>query len=136
MISWMTIMSKCKGLILCHGQLANGLVSSISCIFGATDKLAAFSNEEKSIPDLVIELKNHIDSNQLDRTVIFVDLVGGSCWRVAKQLAHENENIHVFAGVNVPMLVQFVTKLESIENGTEDWIDLLLAKSRSSIQGA
>ncbi len=133
---WMMTMSKAMGLILCHGHLAEGLVSSISCIFGDVSHLKAFSNSGKAIPDSLLELKEFIDTNQLDRVVIFVDLVGGSCWRVAKQLAHENKNIHVFAGVNVPMLVQFVTKFESIENGAEDWVDLLLEKSRKSIQGA
>jgi PTS system N-acetylgalactosamine-specific IIA component/PTS system mannose-specific IIA component/PTS system mannose-specific IIB component len=130
------IMNKCTGIVLCHGDLASGLLSSLQCIFGETDDLIAFTNRNKAIPDLHTDLKKYIDSAQANRVVIFVDLVGGSCWRVAKQLANEVDNVHVFAGVNLPMLVQFLTKIESINNGSDNWISLLLEKSRSAIQGA
>lgn len=97
--------------------------------------MAAFSNHGKAIPDLLSELNSYIDKAQLDRIVIFVDLVGGSCWRVAKQIAHEREDVYVFAGVHVPMLVQFVSKFDAICNNNDDWIELLLTKSKAAIQG-
>lgn len=129
-------MNKCTGIVFCHGDLASGLLSSLHCIFGETENIIAFTNRDKAIPDLLIDLKKYIDSAQANRVIIFVDLVGGSCWRVAKQLANEDANVHVFAGVNLPMLVQYLTNQESISNGSDNWISRLLEKSRSAIQGA
>jgi mannose/fructose-specific phosphotransferase system component IIA len=41
---------------------------------------------------------------------IFVDLRGGSCWRVAKMLVKEYPALKVISGVNIPMLVSFLSK--------------------------
>ncbi len=43
---------------------------------------------------------------------IFIDLFGSSCWKAAKLLAIRNKNVRIVTGVNLPMLLSFLTKRE------------------------
>ena len=68
------------------------------------NEIAARINEIIYSPEI---LKNGI--------VIAVDLKGGSTWNVACKQAGEKEHVAIIAGVNLPMLLSFLTKRESLK---------------------
>ena len=101
-----------KAFIICHGDLAEGLLSGVKAIFGETDKFIACSNKTKSIPELLHEVKGIIADYSISEPVFFVDLRGGSCWRTAMQIVKELKSGIVFSGTNLPMLVTYLSKSE------------------------
>ena len=51
-------------------------------------------------------------SIERNRSAVFVDVYGGSCWRAAR-LARLPK-AHVITGFNLPMLLSFVTKRTTV----------------------
>lgn len=96
------------GIIVSHGKLAAELKTAIELIVGPSRKLHAISNEGLEPDSLAESIRKHFPEDQ--PVFIFTDLRGGSCWRAAMIAAKAHENIRVFAGVNMPMLVSFITK--------------------------
>ena len=61
--------------------------------------------------------------------MLFVDLVGGSCWRAALNIKKDRENIAVIAGINIPGLVSFSSNLDRM-----DWQELLEKVEQDAIK--
>ena len=123
-----------KALVICHGDMAFGLVSAINKILGDNGRLFALTNTDKSIPDLLTEVEEIISENDIEQPIFFADLRGGSCWRVAMQIIKKNKRGIVFSGVNLPMLVKFLTNYESLD--TFDKLkENLVAETTKTIMG-
>lgn len=100
------------GIVICHSLLAFELVNAVQKILGHSEFLYAFSNDNltpKIIYQNVIEI---IKKNDVSKIIAMVDLRGGSCWAVAKMLTRQYPETKVVSGVNVPMLISFLTKRE------------------------
>lgn len=102
------------GLVICHGNLAFEFVNAVEKILGNTDSLYPFTNENLSPETLYNHLVSFLRKQEGDEVIIMADLRGGSCWTVAKMLSHEFPKIHVISGVNLPMLISFLTKRDTI----------------------
>ncbi len=102
------------GLVICHGNLAFEFVNAVDKILGNTESLHPFTNENLSPETLYSHLLSFLRQREGDDVIIMADLRGGSCWNVAKMLSHEFPKIHVISGVNLPMLISFLTKRHSI----------------------
>jgi mannose/fructose-specific phosphotransferase system component IIA len=123
-----------KALIITHGNFAEGIISSFEQIFGSNDHFVAFTNHEKSIPDLVKEVENFLDKEKIINPVFFVDLRGGSCWRVAKQIIVQKKNGLIFSGMNLAMLIQFASKKENIKS-LEELKQIIVSNAEKAIKG-
>ena len=98
------------GVVVCHGNLAQELSNTVARILGPVDALYTLSNENCS-PQQLYELLSGVMSEAGDDPVFFlVDLRGGSCWTTARMLSRDYPHIKVITGVNIPMLVSFLTK--------------------------
>ncbi|MCB0279320.1 MAG: hypothetical protein KDD94_07450 [Calditrichaeota bacterium] len=104
-------MSDLKALVICHGYLAEQLLEVVKSIIGHTDMLVPFSNVGKSLAVLKEEVKTFIDSQHIKQAIFFVDLKGGSCWSASCQVLQDVDGVAI-SGVNVPMLINFVSKKE------------------------
>lgn len=102
----MSELAPARGMVVGHGEMANGLVSAVRRIAGdAAGALHAVSNEGKS-PEL---LRDEIDKIAGDEpVVIFVDLSTGSCGMAALSCCRNRERRVLVGGVNLPMLLYFV----------------------------
>jgi len=98
------------GILICHGQLAFELIRTVEKILGPADSLLPFSNEGLSPKTLYEKVMDALVANDVKQAVIMVDLRGGSCWMTAKMINKERSTFRVLSGVNVPMLVSFLTK--------------------------
>lgn len=91
-----------------HGHFANGLTSALSLIAGAQENYKEITFEEGKNPDdLTTEIQAAITELNTDNGVfIFTDLKGGTPHQKSVLLSMSNENVFVFAGTNVAMLLE------------------------------
>jgi mannose/fructose-specific phosphotransferase system component IIA len=94
-----------RGVIVSHGHLGRALVDTVESITGMTGVLTAVTNEGCDRAKL---LERVATATGAQPCVVFVDLEGGSCFRAAARLAHEQSGVRVIVGVNLPMLLEFV----------------------------
>lgn len=98
-----------KFLIASHGTFASGIKSSLEIIAGTCDQvftIDAYMSEKITI----IEEEMDVVLSQLaidDELIIFTDLAGGSVTNRILMKARQS-NIHLVAGLNLPLLVEVV----------------------------
>lgn len=98
------------GIVICHGQLAFELLNVAGKILGPAEAMYAFSNENLSPEVLYAQVQRVLRDHQIDQGVAMVDLHGGSCWTVARMLTREFPRLRVISGVNVSMVISFLSK--------------------------
>lgn len=103
-------------IIASHGLLAEGIMDSVRIIFGEQENvttLCAYVDPGENIKDRV---KSLLDSYPEDREIIVVaDIMGGSVCN--EFMCHlDRENLHVIAGMNLPMLLEMFAHRHSEVN--------------------
>ncbi len=98
-------MSEVRGIVVAHGDLAAALVRTVERISGLSGGLRPVSNEGLGPERLRDVLRGEIGK---EPAVLFVDLASGSCATAGLGLSHEQAELAVLTGVNVPMLLDFV----------------------------
>jgi len=102
------------GIIVTHGRLGEELVETAKRVYGDFADCYAVSNEGKSPGALHDEIDAIVKSLGSVQCVVFVDFVGGSCCHACTRLKLERADIPVVTGVNLPMLLAFLNKRDSI----------------------
>lgn len=95
-----------RGLVICHGRLAEALVDAVREIVGEDGGLVAISNEGCSTEELERRIAPQLAGDA--PIVLFSDLPSGSCTFAARHLAQVRGEVGVVGGVNLPMLLDFV----------------------------
>ena len=98
-------------IIFAHGNLGEALKGAIEGMIGECEHFLTISNTDvgpEFIEYRLMEIYNQY--KDYDDVFLFVDLFGSSCWKAAKLLAMKNKNIRIITGVNLPMLLSFITK--------------------------
>lgn len=117
-----------RGIVLAHGMLAEGLVDAVRQIAGAeADALTPLSNRGLSPEVLASEIRRLVGQST---AIIFTDLPSGSCSFAARRLCREQERVAVVAGVNLPILLDFVMYRRL---PLEELVGRLLEKGRAAI---
>ena len=101
-----------SGLIIGHRDFSRAIVDAVEAITGCKGYIEYISNEGLSTDELSAEIKAKCDKNLNENIVLFVDVYGGSCWRAAKKA--KAPNVHIVTGLNLPMLLSFVRKRETV----------------------
>lgn len=95
-----------RGIVLCHGEMAAGMVDAVRRIAGITDDgLTPMSNQGLS-PEVVYERVRELASD--GPVILFTDLQSGSCTFAGRRLCSQRPDTVVISGVNLPMLLEFV----------------------------
>lgn len=102
-----------KYLIASHGQFSSGIKSSLDMIVGNSDVhvINAYEHGNKSIEEDLTHMLTKILPG--DELIIFTDLMGGS---VTNQVVRfmPGKNVHIVAGVNLPLLLEVLLADKSI----------------------
>ena len=94
-----------RGVVVCHGAMANALVQAAEQISGVDAALIPVSNTGCDRDTLEQRVLAAVDQHP---AVVFVDMASGSClFAVLKRLRAE-PLVKVVTGVNLAMLVDFV----------------------------
>lgn len=101
------------GIVLTHGEIGAALIEAAKMILGEVDNVYSVSTTNLSLIDINTRLKQIISSeNWGDGTIIMVSLLGGSCWNSAVGLTRQRPKVEVVSGVNLTMLISFLSKRE------------------------
>lgn len=95
-----------RGLVVCHGRLAEALVEAVREIVGEDGDLLPISNEGCSTEELERRIAAALEPDA--PVIVFSDLPSGSCTFAARHLARGRREVGVVGGVNLPMLLDFV----------------------------
>jgi mannose/fructose-specific phosphotransferase system component IIA len=94
-----------RGVVVCHGAMADALVKAAEQISGVDAALTPVSNTGCDRDTLEQRVLAAVDKHP---AVVFVDMASGSClFAVLKRLRSE-QSVKVVTGVNLAMLVDFV----------------------------
>jgi len=97
------------GVVVAHGQLAEGMLSALTQVAGEQDNLWAISNQGRGGEELEAEISEILDERGAGREAFLLsDLDGGSCGQACRRLLSKGRVKAVFFGVNLPLLVEFV----------------------------
>jgi len=95
-----------RGIVVGHGNIPEGLLDAVRRIAGdQSEGLTAISNSGLSVEDLKIKLDAVSGS---DPTIMFTDLLVGSCGIAAAYSCRNTTERIVVSGVNLPMLLEFI----------------------------
>jgi len=98
--------TRVRAIVAGHGEFAAGLVSAVEQITGRGDVFQAISARDLSGSELEAVLLRAIDAS--GASVVFTDLQAGSCSMATRRLSRERPNVLLVAGVNLPMLLDYV----------------------------
>ncbi len=119
-------------ILLTHGPIGDAMIEAVDGIMGVNDGLFALSVTNMSVSEItqrVLSIVNGPDEKQ-DGVVIMASLKGGSGWNVAVSVCHEQPNVRVVSGLNLPMVLTFMTKRD-----TETLDELVVTLVDSGVRG-
>ena len=94
-----------RGVVVAHADLARAMVSAVERISGVNGALRPVSNEGLG-PDALRDVIREAAGGR--RSILFVDLDGGSCAVAGLRHVRERGDAACVTGVNLPMLLDFV----------------------------
>lgn len=120
-----------KVILASHGRLALGMQDTLRIIVGETPNLTAYAaylnGDETAYVD---EIKKEIEKNPNEQFVVITDVLGGSVNTNLTQLLRDHENVQLIAGMNLPLVMELVTKKQALD---ADAIQQIISNARSAI---
>lgn len=111
-----------KVILASHGRFAEGIEDSVNMIIGKQENLKTFGMRAgENATDFAEKIKEEILENPDTEFVILTDLYGASVC-TAMSLLSEYQNVKVFSGMNLGMVLDILTDAET-ENGADIWIE-------------
>lgn len=120
------------GVIVTHGPLAEALRAAAGQVVGDVRALEAVSNEGCSLETMTTKVRAAIERLGTTGTIVFVDSRGSSCATSSFGALQDLPNVRIIAGVNLPMLVDFLLRREDYD--LDRMVERLLQRGRSSVQ--
>ncbi len=120
------------GIIVTHGELAEELCHTTQLIVGKLEGCYAISGSDFCDEEVIERIKEIIDSEKNSRAIVFVDYFGGSCCINTVRAVRGLEGVKVISGVNLPILLDFITKRDSFE--LKEMVDHLIERGKESVR--
>lgn len=119
-----------KILLVSHGLMAEGIVDSLKMLIGEVEGLSYITfSRDMGVDELTENIKDYLE-NQTDNLMIFTDLLGGTPFNVASVLTHKLENVKVFYGMNLPIIIEAASMKETLNfNELNDHIERIIVDS-------
>ena len=96
------------GLVVTHQDIGRELVKAAESIAGPQENLEVLSNRDASFDALCQQIQSVIPPDR--NAIIMVDYFGGSAHLAARAICKSTDRQVFVSGVNLPMLLSFVTK--------------------------
>jgi mannose/fructose-specific phosphotransferase system component IIA len=120
-----------RGIIIGHGNFAEAMLRTAEQIVGEQDEVEVISNKGLSCDSMTDTIHNILSEGEIDRTIIFLDLPGGSCTISCYQLLKGEKQLNIISGVNLPMLIEFFMLREKYQ--AEEMMKILIEKGKANI---
>ena len=99
-------------VLLTHGPIGDAMIEAVRGIMGLDEGLHALSVTNMSVAEISERLMSLVNApeEQQEGVIIMASLKGGSCWNVAVAVSRDNAKVKVVSGLNLAMVLSFVTK--------------------------
>jgi fructoselysine and glucoselysine-specific PTS system IIA component len=115
-----------------HGTFANGIYNALKIIMGEQQNISTLCAYVDEKADLKKQVSSIIDELSIeDELIVITDIFGGSVNNEFMNYT-SRENIHLIAGLNLPLLIELVSRQQ--EENIPSLINEVLKCSRDSIQ--
>lgn len=131
---------KTRALVITHGAIGEELRNVVEMILGPTEGLDAMTNSGKSAADITQDVAGWLDaagqgegslSDENTPSMILIDDYAGSCATAAQLAAQGRSQVAIVSGVNLAMLLGFVTWRESSD--FQELVRKVVQKGREAI---
>jgi PTS system N-acetylgalactosamine-specific IIA component len=114
-----------------HGTYATALKSTIELIAGSNTDMY-FVDFLVTDTDTTLRAKIHtVLHKNMEKQVLFVcDILGGTPFKIAAEIANNNDNMEVVAGVNVGSIIEMMFQKDELS--ISDLSDLIIETSKKS----
>jgi mannose/fructose/sorbose-specific phosphotransferase system IIA component len=120
-------------LVVTHGMMAEGIVQTSRMFTGEQENVEYICFKEdmgqEELTELIDEKMKRVPSGE--QLLIFCDILGGTPFNISSKFSFNNENIAVFYGVNLPILVTAILSREG--QNLQDLTSSLVAASHESL---
>lgn len=119
-----------KIILASHGEFSQGLKQTASMIIGDEGNifaLSAFRDEDEPIKNQVERLLEEIG---YDDVYLLTDIFGGSVNNDLLAIQQEHSEVHLLAGMNLPLVISIATQAGKI---TAEQLDMILDESRRGL---
>lgn len=120
-----------KFLLASHGNLADGMYSSVKIIMGEQNNISTLCAYLKENFDLKKEVSKIISGLSCeDKLIVVTDVFGGSVNN--EFMANlKNKNIYLISGLNLPLVIELITNQDN--DDIDSLINNALENSKDSI---
>jgi len=120
------------GVIVSHGKLAEEILNALTIIIGEAVNIEAISigwydDVEESKKKINKSLKS---VNQKNGVVVFTDMFGGTASNLSFSFL-KNDQVEIITGVNLPMLIKFVSLQRS--NNLKEVVKKVVEQGKKNI---
>lgn len=128
--------NKINIIISTHGNLATGVKDTAQFLIGDTSKIQTLEFNDNINLNAFEEKLSLMISDSSQYHLIFTDILGGTPFNTSVRLAYGKENVSVFYGVNIPMIVQAYVTSEGVEDITTylESIESMLCESVGKVE--
>ena len=129
-------MNRYSIILASHGYFAQEALNSIEMIMGypQEDCYVVSVSAEKDYDTCLNELRTIYNNlNKENGVLILTDIYGGTPSKIATHLALEHENVLVYSGFNLPILLEIMFQRELDLNGLSQLIESVYGSSLINI---
>ena len=124
-----------KVLVVSHSDLAKGAIASYKFIASEALALSSIVLDDQGVADFRTRLTTWLDQ-QVEPVIVLADLKGGTPFNEAYNYFLANpDKLRVVSGVNLPMLLELVPQISTI-NDLDQAVSIVLEAGRQGIQVA
>ncbi len=96
------------GILVTHHEIGRELLRAAESIVSPQENLVVLSNRNAGFDSLCQQIQSVIPDDM--DTIVMIDYFGGSTHLAARSLCESNKRLALICGLNLPMLLSFVTK--------------------------
>ncbi len=106
-----------QAILLTHGPIGEALIDAVTGIMGVTEGLHALAVTDRSADEIKQRLLSLVNQPSAieEGVLIMASLKGGSCWNVSVEVAVNHPSVRVISGVNLSMVLSFMTKRDEAD---------------------
>ena len=104
-----------KILLVSHGLMAEGIIDSLKMLIGEVDGLSHITfSRDMGVEELTKNISDYLDIHS-GNILIFTDLLGGTPFNVSSVLTQGREDVKVFYGMNLPIIIEAASMKDTLE---------------------
>lgn len=104
-----------KILLVSHGLMAEGIIDSLKMLIGEVDGLSHITfSRDMGVEELTKNISDYLDIHS-GNILIFTDILGGTPFNVSSVLTQGREDVKVFYGMNLPIIIEAASMKDTLE---------------------